>query len=117
MYSHETAVKKGSEPGVESSKAESADSIRSKSVSVARRTEALPVRVQAETMGFRKRWPEHEVCKHTPVDAVEWYSDIRPGIMTYGLLVRVWPADGPEPAHLRSPVDPESGPLWRGPAA
>ena len=64
------------------------------------------VRVQAETMRFRKLWPDHEVCRHTPVDEVEWLSDSRPCIVPYGLLVRVWPAAGPEPAFLRSPVDP-----------
>jgi hypothetical protein len=58
-------------------------------------------------MGFRTQWPNYEVCKHTPVDEVEWFSNIRPGIVPYGLLVRVWPVDGPEPAKLRSPVDPE----------
>ena len=62
--------------------------------------------VQAETMQFRTRWPDYEVCAHTPAAAVEWLSDSRPGIVPYGLLVRVWPADGPEPAFFRSPVDP-----------
>mmetsp|Transcript_7861 Transcript_7861/g.16770 ORF Transcript_7861/g.16770 Transcript_7861/m.16770 type:complete len:324 (-) Transcript_7861:369-1340(-) len=61
---------------------------------------------QAETMGFGTRWPDHEVCRHTPADEVERLSDCRSSIVPYGLLVRVWPADGPEPAFLRSPVDP-----------
>ncbi len=61
--------------------------------------------VQAETMGFRTKWPDYEVCAHTPAAAVEWLSDSRPGIVPYGLLVRVWPASCPEPAFFRSPVD------------
>ena len=63
------------------------------------------VRVQAETMQFRELYPDYEVCGHTPAAAVERLSDSRPGIVPYGLLVRVWPADGPEPAFFRSPVD------------
>ena len=58
-------------------------------------------------MGFHKQWPDCEVCGDTPAAAVERLSDSRPGIVPYGLLVRVWPADGPEPAFFRSPVDPD----------
>jgi hypothetical protein len=61
--------------------------------------------VQAETMQFRTQWPDYVVCRHTPVNEVEWLSDSRPGIVPYGLIVRVWKAHGPEPAYLRSPVD------------
>jgi len=57
-------------------------------------------------MQFSTLWPDYEVCAHTPAAAVERLSDSRPGIVPYGLLVRVWPADGPEPAFLHSPVDP-----------
>ncbi len=56
-------------------------------------------------MQFRELYPDYEVCGHTPAAAVERLSDSRPGIVPYGLLVRVWPADGPEPAFFRSPVD------------
>jgi hypothetical protein len=56
-------------------------------------------------MGFQTIWPDHEVCRHTPVNEVERLSKNRPGIVPYGLLVRVWPADGPEPDFFRSPVD------------
>ena len=59
-------------------------------------------------MKFRSKWPDYEVCPHTPVATVERRSDVKPGIEPYGLLVRVWHADGPEPAYFRSPVDPDS---------
>jgi hypothetical protein len=61
-------------------------------------------------MNFRALWPCYEVCNHTPIDEVEWLSNVRPGMVPYGLLVRVWPADGPEPAKLHSPVDPKPAP-------
>ncbi len=63
--------------------------------------------LQAETMGFTRRWPGHVVCPDTAPDQVERYSDIRPALEPYGLVVRVWPKAGPEPDFLRSPVDIE----------
>ncbi len=56
-------------------------------------------------MGFRTQWPGYEVCCHTPAAEVERLSGIRAAIIPYGLLVRVWPANGPEPPFFRSPVD------------
>ena len=56
-------------------------------------------------MKFQSDWPDYEVCPHTPAATVERLSEVRQGIEPYGLLVRVWPADGPEPAFYRSPVD------------
>ena len=56
-------------------------------------------------MKFQTTWPDYEVCPHTPLEAVERRSDVRQGIEPYGLLVRVWPAAGPEPPFFCSPVD------------
>jgi hypothetical protein len=56
-------------------------------------------------MQFRTKRPGYKVCMHTSEDSVEWLSDDRQAIVIYGLLVRVWPAEGPEPAFFSSPVD------------
>ena len=63
------------------------------------------LRVQAETMKFGRLWADYEVCPHAPAATVERRSDVRHGVEPYGLLVRVWPAAGPEPAFFRGPVD------------
>mmetsp|Transcript_58419 Transcript_58419/g.153890 ORF Transcript_58419/g.153890 Transcript_58419/m.153890 type:complete len:290 (-) Transcript_58419:297-1166(-) len=62
-------------------------------------------RMQGETMGFRSRWNQQVLCLALPDQSqVEWTTEVRAGVVPYGLLVRVF-EPGSLPDNFESPVD------------
>ncbi|CAK0826770.1 unnamed protein product [Prorocentrum cordatum] len=61
--------------------------------------------VQAETMNFKTRWNNTDLCPHVKWTEIEWVSKRRKTIVPYGLLIRTFPSDSPPEQYYRSPVD------------
>jgi len=59
----------------------------------------------AETMGFRKKWGQQQLCPHVPITEIEWKTSKRQTVMPYGLLIRTYPVSDPPKEGFLSPAD------------
>jgi hypothetical protein len=64
---------------------------------------------QKETMGFKRKWPQHVICRHVNETEVECLSQSRGSATPYGVLLRTFPTSEHPEGDLKQPNDPSGG--------